>query len=274
MVRHLCHAEVNPACFRVIPVRFRAGKRHSHVGAFCRPEIKEMDRQTQLEIFRAQTENVRGLEKAWKHLLRTINKELVSDNLVSAAIHTKLLSLVFCAWSEANFQKVIHTPHCLELDEINQIKAIASKDIVNGWLKCLDLGLNRVSKTPKSSYIPNIKQSVVRIIHNYVHEPRLLRNKIAHGQWVIALNRDNDAKNEELTKQVNEIDVVKLSIWKAAYCGLSNIIECLIESPDRAFHRDYWVEVTNVNKHLRETENWTLESKIKQLKRKASYFKK
>lgn len=233
-----------------------------------------MDRSAQLQIFKAQTENVRELEKAWRHLLRTINRELIADNHVSAAIHTKLLALVFCSWSEANFLKLIHTPHGFELDEIRQIKDISSVDIVNGWLKCLELGLDRVSKTPKSNYIPNIKQSVERIIHKFVHEPRLLRNKIAHGQWAIALNRSNDATNEELTKQVNKVDVVKLSIWKVAYFGLSNIIECLIESPNRAFHRDYWGEVTTVEGHLRETENWTLESKIQKLKQKASYVKK
>ena len=255
--------------------RFDSGRAKGiqELSAFCQPGIKKMNRQIQLEIFKAQTENVRSLEKAWKHLLRTINEELVSDNLVSVAVHTKLLALVFCAWSEANFQKLIHTPHSLEIDEINQVKDIASKNIVDGWIKCLDLGLSQVLKIPKSNYIPNIKQSVKRIINTYVSEPRLLRNKIAHGQWVIALNRKNDAKNENLTKQINEIDVVKLSIWKEAYLSLSKIIECLIESPDGAFHNDYWIEITKINDHLQKTENWTLNSKIEQLKRKASYYK-
>jgi hypothetical protein len=199
-----------------------------------------MDRNDQLIIFKAQTDNVREIEDAWKHVQRTINQEYIHGNLVSAFLHTKSLALVFCAWSEANFLKLVHTPHGFELDEIEQIKAIASIDIVQGWHKCLQLGLDRVSKTPKSNYIPNIKQSVERIIDSYVHEPRLLRNKIAHGQWVIALNRGNSAINKDLTEQLKKIDIVKLNIWKDAYGGLSNIIEALIESPDGAFHRDYW----------------------------------
>lgn len=232
-----------------------------------------MDRASQLIIFKAQTENVRALNRAWTHLLRTINRELSNGNLVSAASHTKALALIFCTWSEANFLKLIHTPHCFELDEIRQIKALSSRDIVHGWLKCLELGLGRVSKTPKSNYIPNIRQTVERIIHTYVDEPRLLRNKIAHGQWAIALNRENAAKNEALTKRIHATNVVDLAIWKEALSCLNNIIECLIESPDRAFHRDYWYEVAKIEYHLSKTEKWTLESKIKKLKRKASFHK-
>jgi hypothetical protein len=115
---------------------------------------------------------------------------------------------------------------------------------------------------------------VERIIDSYVHQPRLLRNKIAHGQWFTALNRNNTAINKDLTEQLNNIDIVKLNIWKDAYGGLSNIIETLIESPDRAFHRDYWVEIVKVEEQLKKTEDWNLETKIKMLRLKASHHKK
>jgi len=229
-----------------------------------------MNREDQLNIFRAQTENVRDIIKTWKHVQRTINHDLVCDNLTSASVHTKLLALVFCAWSEANFSKLIHTPYGFELDEIQQIKDLARGNIVDGWLKCLELGLHRVSKTPKSNYIPNIKQAVKRLIEDYVQEPRVLRNKIAHGQWKIALNRDNDNTNSELTDQIRNIDVVQLNIWKEAHQGLSNIIEVLIESPGRAFHRDYWSEIVKVNEQLTKTKTWKLEDKIQLLKKKQS----
>jgi hypothetical protein len=232
-----------------------------------------MNREEQLNIFRAQTANVREIVKTWTHLQRTINRELASDNLTSASLHTKLLALVFCAWSEANFSKLIHTPHGLDLDEIQQIKKLAKGNIVDGWLKCLELGLRRVSKTPKSNYIPNTKQAVERMIVEYVQEPRVLRNKIAHGQWEIALNRKNDDTNDDLTAQIKDINVVLLNIWKESHQGLSNIIEALIESPDRAFHRDYWSEIEKVEEHLNKTKNWSIEKKIQLLNDKKSRHK-
>ncbi len=227
-----------------------------------------MNREQQLNIFKAQTQNVREILKTWTHLQRSINREFLGNNLTSASLHTRLLTLVFCSWSEASFSKLIHTPHGLELEEIAQIKALAKGNIIDGWNKCLELGLGRVAKTPKSNYIPNIRQDVGRIISKYVQEPRILRNKIAHGQWKIALNRENDNTNQELTDQISNITVVSLNIWKIAHQGLSNIIEVLIESPDRAFHRDYWHEVAKAQSHLKETEKWSLEEKIRKLKEK------
>ena len=67
-----------------------------------------------------------------------------------------------------------------------------------------------------------------------------------------------------------EMDVVKLYVWKEAFKGLSNIIEALIESPNRAFHRDYWQEVVKVEQHLKKTKTWSLEDKIKKLKVKSN----
>lgn len=228
-----------------------------------------MTRETQLQIFKAQTSNVKTLDKAWSHLQRSINKDLVIDNIVSAKLNTKLLALIFSAWSEATLSKLIHTPHGLELDEIQQIKSlICHHSIVHGWKKCLELGLIKVKSSPKSSYIPNIKQKVERIIGQYVEEPSIIRNKIAHGQWDICLNSQNTSINHAITANVQDINVVNLSVWKEAHSALSNIIEALIESPDRAFHRDYWKHTVDLDEHLKKTENWTLAGKIAQLKAK------
>lgn len=230
-----------------------------------------MTRADQLAVFKAQTSNVRELESAWKHLQRTINSNFIKDNDKSAKLHTKMLALVFSAWAEANFSKLIHTPHGFNLDEIHQIKAMAAGNIVDAWKKCLMLGLRRIGKPPKSNYVSNIRKRVNSLIDVYVKEPRLMRNKIAHGQWFSALNSPNTAINMALTAQLHDINIVTLCVWQDAYRGLSNIIESLIESPNRAFHRDYGVELANLEKRLASTAAFTLEKKIELLKKKAAY---
>lgn len=227
-----------------------------------------MDREDQLAIFKAQVTNVKELEKAWKHLQRTINRELIKENHTSAKLHTKMLALVFCAWSGANFSKLIHTPHGFDLDEIDQIKKETKSNIVHGWDKCLTLGLRHINSSTKSNYLPNIQQKVSSLIKKYIQNPSLIRNKIAHGQWIKALNRDNTAINLDLTSTIEKIDVVVLNIWKESYKGLANIIEALIESPDRAFRRDYWKEIVELEQFLKDTSSWTLADKIRLLQRK------
>lgn len=232
-----------------------------------------MDNTKRLEIFRAQTTNVRTLKQARKQITRTINLALRKGNLVSAQINTKILILVFCAWVEASFSKLIHTPYGFSLDEIKQIKKIYQRSgLGEAWQKCLELGLKKIPSKHKSSYVPNIRQKVSRVINKYVVEPSLIRNKIAHGQWKIALNRANNAVNNDISKRINNIDLVITTIWFEVYQYLSQIIETLIESPNRIFHRHYWQLTVKLEDFLKESGKWNINAKIKSLKRK-TYIK-
>ena len=74
------------------------------------------------EIFEAQTQNVRALNRAWKKLNITLNNAIRKSDSHAIRIHTKVLVLVFCAWAEASFSKLIHTPYGFSNDEITQIK--------------------------------------------------------------------------------------------------------------------------------------------------------
>ncbi|OBQ38904.1 MAG: hypothetical protein AN487_06120 [Anabaena sp. CRKS33] len=40
---------------------------------------------------------------------------------------------------------------------------------------------------------------LLKIVEENVIPNSLIRNKVAHGQWVVALNREHTAKNENLT---------------------------------------------------------------------------
>ena len=233
-----------------------------------------MDRDTQLVLFQAQVKNVRELDKAWTHIKRSINTALTKDNQASAVIHTKLLALVYSAWLEATFSKLIHTPYGFELNEISQIKdACISRrgyrgNIVNAWKKCVDIAVSRID-SGKSNYKPNIRQKLNRLIKEYVEDPSLLRNKIAHGQWSQALNSDNTGINNQLTESIATIDVVKLDVLRDACKGLCEIVEALIESPERSFHRDYWIILSELEEHLSKTANYSLADKITKLKSKS-----
>ncbi|QDD62699.1 hypothetical protein EJD96_00340 [Herbaspirillum seropedicae] len=230
-----------------------------------------MDRKKQLEVFQAQTANLRVLEKGWKHTKRGIHRDLLVNNHVSVELQTKLLALIYCAWSEAAFSKLIHTPHCFELAEIRQIKAAGEKgSIVTAWEKCVALALRKI-QSKNGNYVPNVKQELSRFIKTYIETPSQLRNKVAHGQWQIALNSKNTAQNPDLTVSLANIDLVELDLLKAGCEGLCLIIESLIESPDRAFHRDYWTLLCQVKERLENASGFTLDAKIELLKRKRRF---
>lgn len=228
-----------------------------------------MDYGASLTVFKAQTENVRSLNQAIKQIKRAINASLRSSDFTSANVQTKILALTFSAWAEARFSKLIHTPHGFDLSEILQIKTIQKQyGLEQGWEKCLELALRKVSASRRGNEIPNKRQEISRIIKTYIIEPSLLRNKIAHGQWKIALNRNNDAENPEFTAKLRDLDVIAVSIWLQAYEFLARIIEDLIESPNKAFRRNYWLHLTELENFLVKAKSWTLQKKIEDLKLK------
>ena len=221
------------------------------------------------DIFNAQVQNVRGLNAAMKQLNRTVNDSLRKGNDLSLNTYTKVLVLLFCAWSESTFSKLVHTPNGFSTEEKNQIRNEYRSSLEDGWHKCIELGLRKVSSNPeRSNYLPNIRRRLSRILDEYMVAPRIVRNKIAHGQWVNALNRENTKINNQVTFSIQNLDAVVITKWFTVYRYLSDMVEILIESPDKAFHRDYWIIIGELEDYLEKTKNWNVDTKRKLLNKK------
>ncbi len=229
-----------------------------------------MNKAEKLLVYHAQTKNVMVMSKAWKHINILINNAIRKHDHFSVQTLTRTLTLVFSAWAEANFSKLIHTPHGFTNVEISQIKAeYKTEGMEAGWNKCLDLALQKVSRNrQRSNFVPNVRQRLKRIIKEYVIEPRGIRNKIAHGQWEVALNSNNEKINNDISASIQTLDPVVIKVWFDVYKYLSEIVECLIESPNRVFHRDYWVIVNELDEYIEKTRGWNKETKEIQLSKK------
>lgn len=230
-----------------------------------------MDEQQRIAVFHAQTKNVRELETAWAHVNRQINALILQKNAKSVEITTKLLALIYCALAESIFSKLIHTPNGLSLAEIDQVKfATSARGIKSGWLKCGELAIQRVEGA-KSNHGHNVLKKLSFLIEQFIFDPSLVRNKLAHGQWSVALNRDNTAVNADITKEIEEHTVVELYRRKHALERLAAIVEDIIESPNKAHHRDYWIHLSELEEKQKALATWTFEKKVEQLFTKKSY---
>ncbi len=228
-----------------------------------------MDNAGRLAVYRAQTENVRMLNQARTQINKAINNALRKGDIVSSQVQRRVLALVFCAWVEASFSKIIHTPYGFTLEEIDQIKRVYQHfNLETGWKKCIELGLRRISNSRKSNYKSNIRQKISSIVDDYVVAPSVIRNRVAHGQWKKALNNDNTAVNNSITNELDDLDAVVISKWFRIQEYLLSIIETLIESPNRAFHRDYWQEIAKLEDFLKESKKLNIDAKIKMLQKK------
>src|SRR5262249_32476287 len=99
----------------------------------------KMDAAARRKIYEAQVENVHSLEAARRQINRAINRALRANDDAMAEVQTKLLGLLFCAWAEANFLKMLHMHSHLTLAEIQQIKRRwGDLGIIEGWYKCIE----------------------------------------------------------------------------------------------------------------------------------------
>jgi hypothetical protein len=176
--------------------------------------------------------------------------------------------LIFCAWAEANFSKVIHTPYGFELDEINQIKrAAAEREISMGWMKAVKVGVRHLP-AQRGSFAPNAVLLLARAIKKWVFEPSILRNKIAHGQWKIALNCKNDALQNDITGDLMGLTVTQIDGWFSCHEQLARLVEMLIVSPEKSFQRDWYTTVSELEQRMREASSRKVEEHRSILERK------
>ncbi|MBY8964599.1 MULTISPECIES: TM1812 family CRISPR-associated protein [Pseudomonadota] len=226
-----------------------------------------MDRAQQLRIFYWQNANVRKLDTAFKQVRRVLNKALINNDLALVEIQTKLLAFLYSCWTEATFYKLIHTPHCFELDEIEQIKRhIKRFGITAGWKKAVNLSLRHINAS--GGDIPNRKQRIEGLLREYIEEPSQLRNKIAHGQWAVALNQNGYNKNDPLSNALNDLDFLKVERLRSGCSALAAVVESLFESPDKAFHADYYTVLTEAEERLRTMQSYSVPEHVARLRAK------
>jgi len=222
-----------------------------------------------LELYKLQSCNVRKLNQVKNSLIRDINFYLRKSDDFQVEVKTKLLAILYVAWSEAQFIQIVYTPSAFYPSEIDEIKKIKKNNgLAEGWKKMVELALKKVGKWEKNSDLPNKSKRLGEIIENYINSPSVLRNKVAHGQWVHALNTDNTAENIDLTKKLAELDYVELIKRFEVHKSLGLIIRDLVQSPKKGFHQNYWVHITALEEYLDKTRNWNIESKKSKLSRK------
>ena len=215
-----------------------------------------------LELYKLQSCNVRKLNQVKRSLIKDINFYRRKFDDFQVEVKTKLLAILYVAWSDAQFIQIVYTPSAFSPSEIDEIKKIRkSKSLVEGWKKMVDLALQKVGKWSKTPELQNRRKKLSKIIDNYIESPSVLRNEIAHGQWFRALNKENTAENIDLTKKLAELDSVELAKQFEVHKYLGLIIRDLVQSPKKGFHQNYLVHMNDLEKYLDKTRDWNIESK-------------
>ena len=214
-----------------------------------------------LPLYRACVANSRDLRTSFRVVGRLINSALKRGDQVSERTLTRLYALTYSSYVEASFMKLVLTPHGFPQDQVDQILSMPS--VQAKWHRAIDLAFLDFSSARKSSEVPNKTKELKDFVDEYVVDPSKIRNKLAHGQFNVALNNTgtkiNITKSNDLASMTS-VDVYK---WFMVHGMLSDIIEDLVESPDNAHNRNYYVKFQNLEAFITRTMSWTVATKMK-----------
>lgn len=221
------------------------------------------------DVYVAQSQNVRELGRNRKRLLKDLNWSLLREDAAIVRMKAKMFALLYSAWSEAQFVQILHTPNGFAGSEIRKIARTRAKEgIASGWDAMLAAAIRRVGNPLFNKDLRKREKDLKDAVKEYIRIPSELRNKIAHGQWVVALNRDNTAINADITAGLNALDYVRIEVMFEVHQHLGSIVRDLLQSPKKAFHRDYWTHMVDLDSFRARSKDWSMATKKNELSKK------
>ena len=219
------------------------------------------------EIFTASTENLRDLKKQRKRICALVNRAIREKQDPDLISLTKMYALLYSAYVETSFLKLIHTPKAFTDSEIIQI--MAERNLEQKWLKCVDLAFNKLNTTNLGE-VANKKQTLHRLLQEYIIDPSQIRNKVAHGQWVYCLNNECTKVNHDTTALMANLDFVKIEKY---FCIYDKFHQCILDLliSHRTHYRDYYQIITELQDYIDSTKSWSLETKKHQILSSSKY---
>lgn len=212
-----------------------------------------------IEIYKACCKNQRDIKSQATTIKRMINNAVLYGRKSEIVALTKMYALLYSAFAEVSFLKLIHTPYGLSEDMILEIQK--QQNLEEKWKKCIELAYLEINKHSILGRINNEKKRLENILKEYIIKPSQLRNKIAHGQWCIALNNQSTSINYETTSLIKNIDYVKIDILFQIYDIFEKCIEDLIESPKKAHYKYFYSNLTELDDLIVKTKSWSFETR-------------
>ena len=91
------------------------------------------------EIYRAYVSNVKELEKHRNVIVQLANRAIRENKQIELNTLTKVYALIYSAYVEDSFLKLIHTPQAFTEIEIMDIQR--GRNLEEKWKKCVELAL-------------------------------------------------------------------------------------------------------------------------------------
>lgn len=227
-----------------------------------------------MSLYYYHCENLRQIENGIDLVSRKLKDSISQEHENEVKSYTRLLTYLLSCWTEVRLYKIVEETYNGSFTDAQKSRIFKENNTLeNKWEDTISIAMCQAFNIPETTKKSTIKRhlnndptnkkrytNIMDCLNNELSTSIGLRNKIAHGQWVYALNRPNTAINEKITADINNINIVKIQLQHKMYKSLADIIHDLVVSPttfERDFNKNYKALVSNRdNFHKRDYESY------------------
>jgi hypothetical protein len=206
------------------------------------------------ELEKAHIANRRQLEKAITQINLVLNSAIKSNNKEREYVSTRLLVFLWMSWAETSLNALVYKqPH---VNEVIRRKVLGVRREIDKWHILIDEFFKKhyLSKKQTSIKRHNIGhsaytkyQTLKEIIEKEISIFIEIRNRLAHGQWKVALNTEATSKSQDITTKIWTLSKKEILYLKSTLVNLNKILNDLICSKF-TFERDFDPYIARIDK--------------------------
>lgn len=204
-------------------------------------------------------DNIRMLESAITSVELSLKQSIKKQDTGKVEVFTRLLNHLICAWIEVRILKLLYEPNAFTDSQIDDILH-HTPQLNDKWKKALKIAfLKSYSKADPNNIKDMRYLYLMDLIGSDFLESIEERNRLAHGQWKYAFNSDLTKINIDITKRINQENIVKLQTKHRIFTDIAQIIHDLTVS-EPTFDRDFEKYFHKVQKNKILYENTSYET--------------
>jgi hypothetical protein len=216
---------------------------------------------TRFELAKIHGKNRQRISRSITHINRSLNEAIRTNNHELEFINVRIIIFLYASYIECSLEYIVEF-YGSQIDLQLKNKIQNSRTHIDKWKLILDEMFKKhyLNSKIKSYSIANLGhaayhryQYLLSVINNDIASIIEIRNKIAHGQWAIALNNDGNDKNQNITTKLWTLSKKDTMLVKTTTTNFLKIMNELVASK-KAFENIFEKYTNKIEKNRQEYE--------------------
>lgn len=191
-------------------------------------------------LYNIHSKNLAAVDSAIKRVRHSANRAIAEGQLAVAEDFARVYAWLLAAKLETRLRKALYEPPSLE--EARRDLVLSEPTQEQRWLRLIDEAFMRRYNVPRPALLdmtPRLRRTVLTAAVTQDLLPIMqLRNKLAHGEWSVALTSAGTDVSPDLTKMLHTLNLLTLKHQDRLIGRIGDAVTDLVVSRP-TFERDF-----------------------------------